>query len=122
MKEYSVTKIISNNQKYLFYFVIGVYLVTSVFVVSMFAVGCNDYVGGVQWVLIGGFLFSFLKMTEYEHDRFLYMFLTVLALLVYFHFDLIGIVVIGFLFFVLGYIPNLFKDCRQWFKENKITL
>jgi len=90
--------------------------------VSMFAVGYNNYKDGIVWVLIGAGLFGFWKMTDgYDKDRFLYLTLTVGCLFVYFTLDLLLITFLGLIFFIL-YLRELFKDCRIWFRENKITL
>ena len=119
--EYKITEIIQKNQKYLFYGVCIFYLVLSTFMVSMFAVGYDNYKDGIIWVLIGAGLFGFWKMTEYEQDRYLYLTLTIGCLFIYFTLDLLLITILALIFFVL-YWFELFKDCKIWFKENKITL
>lgn len=119
--EYSISKIIKQNQKYLFYAVVVFYLVLSSFFVAIFATGYTAYEDGIIWALIGAGLFSFWKMTNYEHDRFLYMFLTVGCFFIYFTFDLLPITVLGLLFFCL-YFWEVSKDIKIWLKANKITL
>ena len=119
--EYKIFEIIQKNQKYLFYCAVVLYLTFSTLVVAMFATGYDNYREGILWVLLGAGLFGFWKMTEYEKDRYLYLTLTIGCLWVYFTLNLLVITILALMFFVL-YCWELSKDCKIWFKENKITL
>ena len=120
-REISITGTIQKYQKYLFYGVVVFYLVISTFIVSMFAVGYDNFTDSIIWILMGAGLFGFWKMTEYENDRYLYLTLTIGCLFIHFSFDFLVIAFLGLIFFIL-YCWELSKDCKIWFKKNTITM